>query len=679
MLDLAKETWEQQPSRHRTVIEHVEQMHQRMACIWPMVREHMQQAQLAQARVYNRGAQVREFKPGDKVMVLVPTHECKFLAKWHGPYEVTEKTGPVNYKVRQPGRRRTTQIYHVNLLKRWYEAEQPPAQALAAHLSPQVTPEVTMGQQLTTHQVQDLRELLDRNRDVFSDLPGRTSITEHDIVTEPGKKVRLRPYRIPEAQREAIREEVRKMLQMGVIEESRSSWSSPIVIVPKPDGSRRFCNDFRKLNEISRFDAYPMPRVDELIERLGPARFLSTLDLTRGYWQVPLSPQAKEKTAFVTPDGLFQYRVLPFGVHGAPATFQRLMDQVLRPHQEYAAAYLDDIVVHSANWKVHLARLEAVLGALREAGLTANATKCRLGLEEADYLGYTVGRGCVKPQPTKVESIATWPKPLTKKQVRTFLGLVGYYRQFIPNFASIATPLHDLTSKNRPNRVSWTAETEAAFGTLRQTLCSEPVLVTPAFDQTFVLQTDASMGGIGAVLSQIREGAEHPVTYISRKLMKHERNYATVEKECLAVKWAMDKLRYYLLGREFVLVTDHAPLKWMAVNKDNNSRVTRWFLSLQNFRFKVEHRSGKLHGNADALSRRGECLWSGAPGDSLELRGWVCGAPRPYWGSTREHEKHQGGRASRHRRLLGQVVSGHYLPSEILEGFRTRDSKLQTR
>ncbi|KAJ8280686.1 hypothetical protein GJAV_G00057760 [Gymnothorax javanicus] len=206
------------------------------------------------------------------------------------------------------------------------------------------------------------------------------------------------------------------MLKLGVIEESHSSWSSPMVLVPKPDGSLRFCNDFRKLDEISRFDAYPMPRVDELIERLGPTRFLSTLDLTRGYWQITFTPQSRVKMAFVTPDGLFHYRVMPFGVHGAPATFQRLMDRVLRPHQKYAVAYLDDIVVHSPDWDTHLTQLEAVLTTLRKAGLTANAIKCRLGLEEADYLGYTVGRGRTRAQLNKVEAIATWPQPQTKKQ-----------------------------------------------------------------------------------------------------------------------------------------------------------------------------------------------------------------------------------------------------------------------
>lgn len=265
------------------VIDHVERMYRRIAHIWPAVREHMRQAQQAQASLYNRGAQVREFQKGAKVLVLIPTQECKFLAKWHDPYEVVERLSPVNYKVRQVGRRQSHQIYHINLLKRWYEPNQVLVQALSTNLPYQGLPEVPMGEQLSPHQVQELKELLSRNRDVFSDQPGRTEVITHDIVTEPGKRVRLRPYRIPEARREALRNEVRSMPEMGVIEESQSAWSSPIVMVPKPDGSLRFCNDFRKLNEISLFDAYLMPRVDELLEQLGSARFISTLDLTRGY------------------------------------------------------------------------------------------------------------------------------------------------------------------------------------------------------------------------------------------------------------------------------------------------------------------------------------------------------------------------------------------------------------
>ena len=414
----------------------------------------------------------------------------------------------------------------------------------------------------------------------------------------------------------------------------------------------RFCNDFRKLNEISKYDAYPMPRIDELIERLGPARYISTLDLTKGYWQVPLTPR-----------GLYHYRVLPFGLHGAPATFQRLMDQVLKSHHQYAAAYLDDIVVHSPDWETHLRRLEAVLGALREAGLTANPTKCRLGLEEAEYLGHTVGRGRVRPQETKVQSIQTWPRPTTKRQVRTFLGLVGYYRQFVPQFASIAAPLHELTAKNQPNQVRWTAEMEAAFQQLKTTLCTGPVLATPDFTKQFVLQTDASEVGIGAVLSQVRDNIEHPLMYISRKLLKHERNYATIEKEGLAIRWALGKLQYYLLGREFTLMTDHAPLKWMVTHKSHNARITRWFLELQNFRFHVEHRPGRQNGNADALSRRSEVMWTIAPTHSSELRRRVCDASQ---GVVR-----QGPTRGRQERIeppagpytpLGRIHDHQYIP-----------------
>ncbi|CAJ0937379.1 unnamed protein product [Ranitomeya imitator] len=336
------------------------------------------------------------------------------------------------------------------------------------------------------------------------------------------------------------------MLDLGVIEESHSAWSSPIVLIPKPDGSIQFCNDFRKLNAVSKFDAYPMPRVDELIDRLGKARYITTLDLTKGYWQIPLAEAAREKTAFATPEGLFQYVYMPFGLHGAPATFQRLMDRVLRPHRQYASAYLDDIVIYSMDWETHLQKVQAVIDDLRDAGLTANPKKCHIRLEEARYLGYVIGRGVVKPQIDKIQAIQGWPQPVNKKQVQAFLGIAGYYRRFIPNFAAMATPLTDLTKGKGSVMVKWTSAAEEAFHSLKRALCSQPVLVTPDFSSEFVVQTDASDTGVGAVLSQVRDGVEHPVLYLSRKLNVHEQRYAVVEKECLAIKWALDSLKYYL-------------------------------------------------------------------------------------------------------------------------------------
>ncbi len=355
---------------------------------------------------------------------------------------------------------------------------------------------------------------------------------------------------------------------------------------------------------MSKFDAYPMPRVDELLDRLGAARFYSTLDLTKGYWQIPLSPLSKEKTAFTTPFGLHQFVTLLFGLFGAPATFQRLMDKVLRPHSAYAAAYLDDIIIHSNDWQRHMEHLRAVLRALRVAGLTANPRKCAIGRVEVRYLGFHLGHGQVRPQIDKTAAVAACPSPKTKKEVRQFLGLAGYYRRFVPNFSDLTSPL-TLTKKEAPDPVQWTELCQQALTKVKAALCGGPLLHSPNFDLPFLLQTDASDRGLGAVLAQVVGGEERPVLYLSRKLSKRETRYSTVEKECLAIRWAVLTLRYYLLGREFTLCSDHAPLQWLHRMKDTNARITRWYLALQPFKFKVVHRPGVQMAVADFLSRNG--------------------------------------------------------------------------
>ncbi|KAL0147152.1 hypothetical protein M9458_057676, partial [Cirrhinus mrigala] len=293
LLDIAREAWEQQPAPHRSVMEHVKQMRERIDRIMPLVREHLSKAQQAQQCHYNRAAQPREFQPGDRVMVLVPTSACKFLAGegWPG------------YLPSAPARKKT---------KRTIISHQP-VKEVERDLSLTDPVVVDINPHLSAAQKSELQHLVDQFLDVFSSRPGQTNVIQHDIRTPPGVIVRQRPYRVPEARRQAIEEEVQEMVKLGVIEPSRSPWSSPIVMVPKPDGTLRFCNDFRRLNEVSRFDGYPMPRVDELLDRLGRARYITTLDLTKGY--SPLTPAAKEKTAFSTPSGHWQYRTLPFGLH----------------------------------------------------------------------------------------------------------------------------------------------------------------------------------------------------------------------------------------------------------------------------------------------------------------------------------------------------------------------------
>ncbi|XP_054875465.1 uncharacterized protein LOC129351003 [Amphiprion ocellaris] len=396
-----------------------------------------------------------------------------------------------------------------------------------------------------------------------------------DVLLKERGPIHQRSYRVPQHLVEKLLKEVEEMQRLGVCEPSQSEWCSPVVIVVKKDGSLRICIDFRKLNTMSEFDAYPMPRIDDLLEKIGWAKFITTLDLCKGYWQVPLEESSRPYTAFQTPAGLFQFTVMPFGLHGAPATFQRLMDRVLQGCGDCSAAYLDDVVIFSNTWEEHLQHLERVLSQIQQAGLTLNPAKCQWAKEEAMYLGYRLGRGEVRPQMDKVEAIRSCPRPHTKKEVRSFLGLAGWYRRFVPQFTTIAAPLTALTAKDQRNPVAWSEDCETAFETLKTHLCSSPVLRSPDFNQRFLVQTDASAVGLGAVLAQGPPGEERPVLYMSRKLLPRETRYSTVEKEGLAIKWALESLRYYLLGREFDLETDHRALTWMNSMKDHNSRLTR--------------------------------------------------------------------------------------------------------
>lgn len=438
---------------------------------------------------------------------------------------------------------------------------------------------------------------------LFSDKPGKTKLLQHNISLLKTEPIRQTHCRVPARLVPALKNEVKVMLDLGIIEPSRSEWCSPVVLVPKKDGTLRFCVDFSKLNAVSAFDPYPMPRVDELIERLGKAKYLTTLDLCKGYWQVPLTESAKELTAFRVPSGLSHFRFMPFGLHGAAATFQRLVDQVLRGMDSFAAAYIDDIVIFSATWEEHFGHLAEVFDRVKRAGLVVNAKKCQIAKPEVTYLGYVLGGGSIRPQVDKVQAILSCVPPTTKKSVRSFLGLSGWYRRFVPNFASRAAVLTDLTRKSSPIRVKWTPECEQAFQDLKFCLCKSPVLQSPDFDLPFVVQTDASEIGLGAVLLQGEGPDRHPVQYISRKLFPREANYSTIEKEALAIKWALDTLKYYLIGKDFVLETDHRALQWLDKMRDSNARITRWYLSLQPFKFKVQYRSGKQNVIADFLSR----------------------------------------------------------------------------
>ena len=372
----------------------------------------------------------------------------------------------------------------------------------------------------------------------FDQLPGLTHMAKHRIRLKAGAEPVKHRYtpRNPATQA-IIDEEVSRMLAEGIIEPSNSPWSSPVVAVKKKNGKRRFCIDFRRVNEVTEKDAYPLPQVQATLEKLRGARYISTIDLANGYWQVPLDPKSRPITAFTVPGrGLYQFRVMPFGLHSAPATFQRLLDQIIGPRLEPRAfAYLDDIIVLGSTFEEHLDNLREVLQRLRAAGLRLNKEKCQFGRTELQYLGHTVTEQGVATDPEKVQAIARIPAPTNLRELRRFLGMVSWYRRFIPRFTDIAAPLNRLLQKKV--RWTWGEEEETAFETLRQQLATAPVLACPDFTQPFTLQTDASNEGLGAVQTQDVNSEERVIAYASRTLNAAERNYSVTEKECLAVVW----------------------------------------------------------------------------------------------------------------------------------------------
>ena len=615
-LDIIKESWEADKRSNESVVSHVLTVQDRLSKMSELARENLRKAQTVQKRWYDKNSRERTFQAGEQVLVLLPSTTNKLLAQWQGPYPVIRKITPVTYEVDMFDHKKRKRMFHVNMLKKWNiptlalwteskngtDETEDDLPSWKDDTDPKEAPK--MGPQLANEQRSELQELLDKFLDILSNCPGKTDLIKHEIHTTSSHPIRLPPHRIPHAYKDMVQQELGDMLSNGIIEPSTSEWSSPIVLVKKTDGTLRFCIDFRRLNSISEADAYPMPRIDNLIDCLGQAKYISTLDLTRGYWQVPLSENARAKTAFATQSGLYQFTVMPFGLKGAPATFQRLMDTVLQGLDNFAAAYLDDVIIHSNSWSDHLSHLQQVFDRIRKAKLTVKQRKCQFAMERCNYLGHIVGSGQVQPDPSKLEAVKTFTIPKSKKEVRVFLGLTGYYRKFINNYSSLAAPLSDLTRKDIPNKIPWSDSCDRAFNTLKQILCSNPVLKTPDFSKPFILQTDASNKGVGAILSQIDDNSEeHPVGFFSRKLLPREQQYAIVEKECLAIKLGVEAFKVYLLGCSFTIWTDHRSLEWLERLKGNNSRLTRWSLALQPYSFTVKYRKGVANHNADALPR----------------------------------------------------------------------------
>lgn len=447
-----------------------------------------------------------------------------------------------------------------------------------------------------------LDDLINTTLSDMSDHVGCTNLVELVIKTD-SPPIKQRYYPLSRALQTEVNAELEKMLADGIVEPSDSPWSSPIVMIKKKSGGWRFCVDYRALNRVTVPDSYPIPYVSATLDKLRDAKYLSTLDIKSAYWQIPISEESKPLTAFTVPTrGLFQFKRMPFGLTNAPAVWQRLIDRVIGVEMEASVfVYLDDVIICTSTFEEHINILREVITRLTRAGLTLNKDKCIFCKPELKYLGYIVNSSGLLVDPEKVEAIINIPTPKTVTEIRRIIGLASWYRRFVPNFSSVISPLSNLTRKNV--KFIWDETCETAFRVIKEHLIQAPVLSCPNFDQPFIVQCDASDFGLGAVLTQVQDNEERVICYLSRSLTKNERKFTTTEKECLAVLFAIEKLRPYIEGTKFTVITDHYSLKWLNSIKDPVGRIARWAVRLQQYDFEIIHRKGKDNVVPDTLSR----------------------------------------------------------------------------
>ncbi|XP_043212021.1 uncharacterized protein LOC122376289 [Amphibalanus amphitrite] len=635
---ILRELWtsESETAEVKTSYQYVFELRERLEDTMALAQKELGKAQSRYKYNYDRKARNRKLEAGDKVLILLPSTSNKLLMQWQGPYSVQEKTNECDYRIIVNGKVKT---YHINMLKRYMDrtvqenrsdvsasvsgalmevvavavierSEAAPEEAIEDDdLLEFVVPggneslaDVQIGEGLSRKERLQAQEVIKTYHAVFSDKPGRTKLIEHRIEVTSPQPIRCKPYPLPYSMRESLREDIRNMLDMGVIRQSRSPYAAPVVLVRKKDGSNRVCVDYRKLNQVTIVDPEPMIKIEDVFQGLGKDRYFSKIDLSRGYWQFPVREEDVQKIGFVTPDGEYEFLRMPFGMVNSGATLVRGVRKLLEGLPNITA-YIDDILVHTKTWEEHVSTLNVLLHRMQEAELTARPSKCVIGMACVEFVGHRIGRGVVTAIEDNVSRILEAPKPRTKTELRSFLGLANFYRNYIPDFAAVAVPLTDLTRKGSPRVLQWGAAQDKAFDGLKGLLASRPILRLPEMDKQFVLRTDASDKGIGAVLLQSHDGDLFPVSYASKKLSERERKYSTMERECLAVVWGVRKFQLYLYGRPFVLQTDHQPLVFLNKAKLLNDRIMRWALFLESYRMHIMAIKGADNVEADYMSR----------------------------------------------------------------------------
>ena len=632
-LKLLKEKFLSNDETPLNLLQYVSDFRNRLCKACEVARSNLKTSQGKMKARYDNHVIDRKFKPGDKVLALLPIPGRPLQARYFGPYTIDKKTSDLNYIINTPGRCKNKQMCHVNMLKQYFDRDSSISKPVTVvNTVPQESnvfePEVNSDFidksdpgpsklensdilrnlnnklfHLEPSQQEELKQLIHEYEHLFPDIPTRTDKIYHDVIVEDSKPIKQHPYRMNPLKQKYLQDEVKYLLENDFIEPSQSNYSSPCILVLKSNGTYRMCTDYHKVNSVTKTDSFPIPRIDDCIDKVGNSKYVTKFDLLKGFWQVPLTDRAKEVSAFATPNGLYQYKVMPFGMKNSPATFQRLVNNVICG-LDGCDVYIDDVIIYSDSWSDHLQRIRKFFKRLNKAKLTVNLAKTEFCHATVTFLGHLVGQGQVKPLEAKVNAIAEFPVPKCKRQLMRFLGVAGYYRKFCKNFSGIAEPLTNLLKKS--TKFKWNDKCQDAFDRLKAILKSAPVLLPPDFDKCLKLAVDASDVGIGAVLLQEdNNGIDHPVCYFSKKFNKHQKNYSTIEKECLALILAIQQFEVYLTSSisPIVVFSDHNPLSFLHKLKNKNQRLLRWSLLLQEFNLDIRHIKGKDNIIPDALSR----------------------------------------------------------------------------
>ncbi|GFW24720.1 retrovirus-related Pol polyprotein from transposon 17.6 [Trichonephila clavipes] len=534
------------------------------------------QKQKAYGDYFNKRSSVKNFSIGEQVVLLIPDSSNKIYARWTGPGEIIQHHPPHSYKVKLPDG--TVRHVHVNKIRKYH----PRALAVGVIFE-------------DDHEFGEIHPTPNLSRST-------SERVLHEINLNHLKET-VRIYRIPESLKIKVDEQIEELVRLDLIEESDAEIAYPIVCVNKKDGTLRLCVDFRALNSESVSDDFPMEDAVELIHSIGRANIITTLDLLKGYWAIPMAEDSKNITSFKTHRQQYRFKVMSFGLKNASATFQREMNKALSCYREFSRAYIDDIAIFSKNWEEHLLHLDTILTKLSELNFTVNLKKCAFGKAQIKYLGHIIGSGKHESDPEKTAVINNLPVPKTKKELRSVLGLCNYYREYIPKYSELVYPLTELTKKRVPDSIPWTEKHDSSFHLLKKALVEAPSLYSPVPDKPYTIHSDASQIGIAACLSQKCGDKCYPIAYASQKLSKTQQSWSTIEREAFAIVWSLKKFEVWVFGTEIEFYTDHNPLPYLTKSAPQSARLQRWAFALQKFNVTIKHCPGGKMPHADALSR----------------------------------------------------------------------------